>query len=93
MDLEGMVAQLDEAGFARLQQMVATGRWPDGNTIDPDQRDVMMQAAMLYQARQQDNQQHLTINRQGDLNQLSKQQLKTQFKPNQTIERFSHDDL
>ncbi|QIZ76625.1 YeaC family protein [Ferrimonas lipolytica] len=82
MDFNHMIDGLTPEIVARLQTGVETGKWPDGSLLTDQQRESAMQALIAWQARYADNKDHLTINRDGEINHLSKAQQKRQFDPN-----------
>ncbi|SHG86133.1 YeaC family protein [Ferrimonas marina] len=79
MEWQQMIDSLTPELVERLQYGVETGKWPDGTPLTDEQRDSAMQAVMLWQARHDDQHQHLTVGSGGQLNQLSKAELKRQF--------------
>ncbi|WP_028115303.1 YeaC family protein [Ferrimonas senticii] len=82
MELQQMIDSLTPEVLQRLQDGVETGKWPDGSLLTEKQRENAMQALMLWQAKYGDNQDHLTINRDGEIIHLSKAQQKHQFDDN-----------
>ncbi|WP_298440193.1 DUF1315 family protein [uncultured Ferrimonas sp.] len=82
MDWQGMVDSLTPEMRERLQGGVETGKWPDGTRLSDKQRESAMQALIAWQAKYADNTDHLTVNKQGEINHLSKAQQKRQFDPN-----------
>ncbi|GAA4902368.1 YeaC family protein [Ferrimonas pelagia] len=87
MDFQQTVDGLTQEMVARLQSAIELGKWPDGRVLTQAQRDSAMQAVILWQAKYADQTQHLTVAKGGELNHLSKAELKRQF--NETpIARF-----
>ncbi|MFI3247290.1 MAG: DUF1315 family protein [Ferrimonas sp.] len=80
MDWQQMIDALTPELLERLRLGVETGRWPDGTRLTDKQRESAMQAIMYWEATHQDNQGHLTINRHGQINQLSKKEQQRQFR-------------
>lgn len=79
MQFDELVEGMSEAVYQRLQQAVETGKWPDGQSLSEAQRSQSQQLVMAWQARHLHQNQHLTIGPDGQIVQLSKQQLKNQF--------------
>lgn len=91
--LRELVAAMDEGAFLRLRTAVETGLWEDGIRLTDDQRRYAMQATMLYQAWHGGGSDHLSIASDGHIIHKSKAELKTQFRSQDPIARFDHDDL
>ncbi len=52
----------------RLSEAVETGKWPDGNLLNEEQKESCIQAIMLYQARYSpDQEQPFSITKEGEL--------------------------
>lgn len=94
-----LIANMSPDVYRRMQQCVETGRWLDGNVMTQEQRDVALQAVMLYQATCERSEQHMTVNAQGEVVYKSKQQLQNEFSQpdtiadQATIAKFSSDDI
>lgn len=83
--VQQMVESMPEAVYQRLADAVATGRWPDGAKLAPEQRDHSLQLVMAWQARHLPHAQHMQINQQGEIAHYSKAQLKAQFQDQELI--------
>ncbi|WP_299792260.1 YeaC family protein [uncultured Shewanella sp.] len=79
-DINKMIDEMPHEVYERLVSGVELGKWEDGTVLTQEQRDSTLQLVMLYQARRLDQSDHFTINREGKLNELSKSELKKQFK-------------
>lgn len=77
--LETMLAAMTPEVYARLAAAVETGKWPDGVALTQEQRDNCLQLVMLWQARHNDDPQHMTISKGGEMVMKSKKQLKEEF--------------
>ena len=102
MDATQLVQSMTPAVYEKLLQAVETGKWLDGSPLTEQQREVSMQAVMLYQATVLKSDEHMTIGASGDIVHKSRQELKKQFaqgpdtqQPVQdnTIARFKQDDF
>ncbi|MBY6185572.1 DUF1315 family protein [Marinobacter hydrocarbonoclasticus] len=80
MNWQAMVDSLTPELVARLQSGVETGKWPDGSPLTEQQRDSAMQAVIAWQAKNGNQDQHLTVGPDGNIIHLSKAELKRQFK-------------
>lgn len=91
-DINQVIDDMPPEVYERLVSAVELGKWEDGTPLTQEQRDSTMQVVMLYQSRRLDQHDHFTIAAGGELNQLSKAQLKKQFK-GETIAEFKEQDL
>ena len=78
-ELETMLAAMTPEVYQRLSNAVETGKWPDGVALTQEQRDNCLQLVMLWQARHNDDPQHMTIGKGGEMVMKSKKQLKEEF--------------
>ena len=78
-ELEAMLAAMTPEVYQRLSNAVETGKWPDGVALTQEQRDNCLQLVMLWQARHNDDPQHMTIGKGGEMVMKSKKQLKEEF--------------
>lgn len=83
MDIEQLLSTITPDAYERLLYAVETGKWPEGTTLTPEQRDNAMQVVMLYQSRHNTEPQHMTVAAGGDITMKSKAQLKREFAPDQ----------
>ena len=51
MDYQAFVETLSPEVVARLREGVATGRWPDGSELTPQQREHSLQAVIAWEER------------------------------------------
>ncbi|HCR0074511.1 TPA: YeaC family protein [Klebsiella aerogenes] len=79
MDIEQIIASMTPELYQRLATAVELGKWPDGVALTPEQKENSMQLAMLWQARNNTDAQHMTIDTNGQMVMKSKQQLKEDF--------------
>ena len=101
MDATVLVKSMTPEVYAKLLQAVETGKWLDGSDLTEQQRDVSMQAVMLYQATVLQSDEHMTVGASGDIVHKSRQELKQQFgqgsaeseSQDNTIARFKQDDF
>ena len=91
-DINQVIDDMPHEVYERLLSAVELGKWEDGSPLTQEQRDSTLQVVMLYQARRLDQHEHFTIAAGGELNQLSKAQLKKQFR-GETIAEFKQEDL
>jgi uncharacterized protein YeaC (DUF1315 family) len=74
--VDKMIEQMDEAQYTHLKEAVEIGRWNNGELLTLRQRQHAMQALIMYEVRHCDNQDHLSVNKQGEINLYSKAELK-----------------
>ena len=79
MDIEQIIASMTPELYQRLATAVELGKWPDGVALTPEQKENSMQLVMLWQARNNTDAQHMTIDTNGQMVMKSKQQLKDDF--------------
>ena len=51
MNIEQMVSQITPELYLQLQTAVEIGRWPDGSRVSDEQREMLIQALMIWQSR------------------------------------------
>ena len=78
-ELEAMLAAMTPEVYERLASAVETGKGPDGVALTQDQKDNCLQLVMLWQARHNDEPQHMTIGKGGEMVMKSKKQLKEEW--------------
>ncbi|MDG3088673.1 DUF1315 family protein [Vibrio hannami] len=83
MEVEQLIASITPEAYERLQYAVETGRWPEGTELTQEQRDYCMQAVMLYQSKHNDNAEHMSVEKGGEIKFKSKAELKRDFSPEQ----------
>ncbi|GGI90976.1 YeaC family protein [Shewanella gelidii] len=91
-DINQVVAEMPEEIYLKLVSAVEIGKWEDGTALTPEQKESTMQVVMMYQAKHLDQHDHFTINRHGEINELSKTQLKKAFK-GESIAEFKEKDM
>lgn len=79
MNIDEMISGMTEDVYQRLVTAVELGKWPDGVALTPAQKENSLQLVMLWQARNNADAQHMTIDTQGQMVMKSKQQLKEDF--------------
>lgn len=79
MNIEQMIDGMSEEVYLRLATAVELGKWPDGVALTAEQKENCLQLVMLWQARNNTDAQHMTIDTQGQMVMKSKQQLKEDF--------------
>ena len=78
--IDKLIDNLSDEQYLNLKQAIETGRWHTGEKLTVAQRQSAIQALLMYEVRFHDNQDHLTVNKQGEINMLSKDELKKQLK-------------
>ncbi len=91
-DINKMIDEMPQEVYERLMSGVELGKWEDGTVLTQEQRDSTMQLVMLYQARRLEQTDHFTINNEGQVNELTKAELKKQFK-GEPIAEFKEQEL
>lgn len=79
MALDEIIAAMTPDVYQRLVIAVETGKWADGVALTPEQKENSLQLVLLWQARHNDQPQHMTVGKGGELVVKSKQQLKEEF--------------
>ncbi|GLT17657.1 transcriptional regulator [Vibrio zhanjiangensis] len=79
MDAKQLVNAITPEAYERLLYAVETGKWPEGSVLSQQQRDSCMQAVMLYQSKHNEEAQHMTVAKGGEVSFKSKSELKKQF--------------
>lgn len=79
MEIAQIVENMTEDVYQRLATAVELGKWPDGVALTPAQKENCLQLVMLWQARYNNDAQHMTIDTRGQMVMKSKQQLKEDF--------------
>lgn len=79
MQLDEMIAAMTPEVYQRLVTAVETGKWADGVALTPEQKENSLQLVMLWQARHNDNPQHMSVGKGGQMVTKSKKQLKEEF--------------
>lgn len=88
MAIVKLVEMMDPSVYQTLCYAVETGRWEDGSRLSKEQRDLCMQAVMIYQSRYNHDAQHMSIAAGGEMSLKSKAELKKIFAP-----KGSQDDI
>lgn len=79
MNLEQIVNSMTPEIYQRLATAVELGKWPDGVALTPEQKENSLKLVMLWQARNNVQAEHMTIDTNGQMVMKSKQQLKEDF--------------
>ncbi|MGG4732529.1 YeaC family protein [Leclercia adecarboxylata] len=79
MNIEEMIKGMTPDVYQRLVTAVELGKWADGVALTLEQKENCLQMVMLWQARNNTDAQHMTIDTQGQMVMKSKQQLKEDF--------------
>ena len=79
MNMEEMIKGMTPDVYQRLVTAVELGKWADGVALTPEQIENCLRLVMLWQARNNTDAQHMTIDTQGQMVMKSKQQLKEDF--------------
>ncbi|MCP1436634.1 uncharacterized protein YeaC (DUF1315 family) [Erwinia persicina] len=79
MELDEIIAAMTPEVYQRLATAVETGKWADGVALTPEQKENSLQLVMLWQARHNDEPQHMSVGKGGEMVTKSKKQLKEEF--------------
>lgn len=79
MELEELINAMTPEVYQRLATAVETGKWADGVALTPEQKENSLQLVMLWQARHNDEPQHMSVGKGGEMVTKSKKQLKEEF--------------
>jgi len=85
MQIEQLINAMSPHVYEILKQGVEIGKWPNGVKLTDDQRVKATQAMMLYQGTHLTQTDHMTVGKDGVMNQHSKSQLKNQFSDDEII--------
>jgi uncharacterized protein len=91
-DINKVIDEMPEEVYLRLLSATELGKWDDGTVLSEAQRESSLQVVMLYQARKLAQTEHFTIAAGGQINELSKSELKKQFR-GEAIAEFKEADL
>ncbi|WP_345847207.1 YeaC family protein [Shewanella algae] len=91
-DINKVIEEMPVEVYERLRSAAEIGKWEDGTVLTEEQRENTLQLVMLYQARRLDQTEHFTIGAGGQIIELSKAQLKKQFR-GESIAEFKESDL
>lgn len=91
-DINKVIDEMPEEVYQRLLSATELGKWDDGTVLTEQQRESTLQVVMMYQARKLKQTEHFTIAAGGNINELSKSELKKQFK-GEAIAEFKEADL
>ncbi|MBB1424943.1 DUF1315 family protein [Shewanella sp. SG44-2] len=91
-DINKVIDEMPGEVYLRLLSATELGKWDDGTVLTEPQRESTLQVVMLYQARKLHQTEHFTIAAGGNINELSKSELKKQFKGD-PIAEFKEADL
>lgn len=79
MQLDEMIASMTPEVYQRMVTAVETGKWADGVALTPEQKEHSLQLVLLWQAQNNDNPQHMSVAKGGEMVMKSKKQLKEEF--------------
>ena len=79
MNLDDIINSMMPEVYQRLSTAVELGKWPDGVALTAEQKENSLQLVMLWQARNNSDAQHMTIDTQGQMVMKSKRELKEDF--------------
>ncbi|SLM63171.1 MULTISPECIES: YeaC family protein [Dickeya] len=79
MELNDVINSMTPEIYQRLTTAVELGKWPDGVALTTQQKENALQMVMLWQARHNQEADHMTINTHGEIEMKSKQELKQRF--------------
>ena len=97
MNVEQLVAAMTPEIYENLKKAVETGKWPDGRALNEEQKENSLQAVLLYQAKIERSNEHMTIGDNGEVVHKSKSELRQELKQalhnEAPIARFKQDDI
>jgi uncharacterized protein YeaC (DUF1315 family) len=91
-DINKVIDEMPEEVYLRLLSATELGKWDDGTVLSEAQRESSLQVVMLYQAKKLKQTEHFTIGAGGKINELTKTELKKQFR-GEPIAEFKEADL
>lgn len=93
MNADILVKSMTLDVYQKLSQAIETGKWLDGQPLSEMQRETTLQAVMLYQAKVLKSDQFMTVGENGEIVQKSRQQFKQELIEENTIARFTQNDI
>ncbi|MDP5291506.1 DUF1315 family protein [Oceanimonas sp. CHS3-5] len=81
------IAAMPKEVYERLKTAVELGKWPDGSALTQEQKENSMQAVLAWQAMHNDNPEHMSIGKGGELVMKTKAELRRQFRDEEEIVR------
>jgi len=78
-NLTDYVQSISPAIYEQLKEAVETGKWTNGNKLSEEQKAHSLQLVMAYQSQFNDQPEHFTIAKGGEIHMKSKKVLKSQF--------------
>ncbi|MFT4654178.1 MAG: hypothetical protein ACJA0G_002104 [Kangiellaceae bacterium] len=97
MEINHLLAVMSKDIYDKFKQAIETGKWLDGKPLSQEQRETVLQAVILYQAKIEQSEEHMTVGKNGEVVQKSRQQLQQELKQTQSkqtnIARFKQDDF
>ncbi|KFX07393.1 transcriptional regulator [Pectobacterium betavasculorum] len=85
MELNDLMDAMTPEIYQRLVTAVELGKWPDGVALTAEQKENCLQMVMMWQARHNEQAEHMTIGTNGEIVMKSKQELKRQFNGSDAI--------
>lgn len=79
MQLDEMIEAMTPEVYERLVTAVETGKWADGVPLTSEQKENSLQLVLLWQARHNENPQHMSVGKGGEMVMKTKKQLKEEF--------------
>lgn len=79
MELNDLIDAMTPEIYQRLVTAVELGKWPDGVALTAEQKENCLQMVMMWQARHNEQAEHMTIGTDGEIVMKSKQELKREF--------------
>lgn len=97
MQVEQLMSMMSQDVYLKFCEAIETGKWLDGNPLSEEQKETVMQAVLLYQAKIEKSDEHMTVGSDGTIVQKSRQQLQQELKLSKSksdqIVRFKQDDF
>lgn len=80
MNVEQLVNAMTPEVFTNLKQAVETGKWTNGAPLTEEQKANSLQMVMLYQAKVERSNEHMTIGADGEMVHKSKSELRNELR-------------
>lgn len=95
MNAADLLKTMSPEVYQKLKQAVETGKWLDGTPLDDNQKEICLQAVMLYQSKVEQSNEHMTIDADGNVVHKSKRELKQELQASDqhTIAKFKENDF
>jgi len=79
MNIDELFSKMDDDVIQKLYTAIEIGKWENNEPLTKQQKEEVMQLIILHQNRENTEKQHLSVDKEGNLIHLSKDELIAQF--------------